>query len=85
MRYRKRTTIEALQWDGDMAKMLEYLQDAIPMSNRGTLRLKSGSLRIDTLEGSVWCDLGNWVAKGEINEVYPIRDDLFKRIYEVVE
>lgn len=41
-------------------------------------------LEIETLEGTVRCTPGNWVVKGIENEMWPIKDIIFRKTYEEV-
>lgn len=40
---------------------------------------------IHTLEGEMIARLGDWIIKGVNGEFYPIKDDIFKQTYEVVD
>jgi len=42
-------------------------------------------LRIQTLEGVMTANLGDWVIKGIKGEFYPIKNDIFLETYEKVE
>jgi hypothetical protein len=39
---------------------------------------------IDTLEGTVYASLGDWVIKGVAGEFYPCKPDIFAATYEAV-
>lgn len=39
---------------------------------------------IETLEGTMRADLGDWIIKGVENEIYPCKDSIFKATYEEV-
>ena len=39
---------------------------------------------IETLEGKMRCDIGDWIIKGVKGEFYPCKPDIFKATYELV-
>lgn len=39
---------------------------------------------IDTLEGTMRADLGDWIIRGIAGELYPCKPDIFAAIYEAV-
>lgn len=43
------------------------------------------ALRIQTLEGEMTANLGDWVIRGVAGEFYPCRDEIFRATYEAVE
>lgn len=42
-------------------------------------------IAIDTLEGRMYGDPGDWIIKGVKGEFYPCKPDIFEATYEVVE
>jgi hypothetical protein len=40
---------------------------------------------IETLEGNMTADNGDWILKGVAGEFYPCKPDIFKQTYEPVE
>lgn len=40
---------------------------------------------IDTLEGKMRCDVGDWIIKGVNGEFYPCKPDIFEATYEQVD
>jgi hypothetical protein len=52
-----------------------------PLNDAGDL---SSWFLIDTLEGAMRVDMGNWVIKGVKVEFYPCRADIFDESYEMV-
>ena len=80
-RYRKKPiVVEALQFDGTNARFIaemfgwDYAGDTEP----------SDALVIETLEGDVTAQVGDWVIKGIVGEPYPCRADVFEATYELV-
>jgi len=85
MKYRKKpVVIEAIKWDGenfqevaDFARgNLTYL---IPYDN------KPINFRIHTLEGDMFCSIGDFIIKGVKGEFYPCKPDIFEATYEVID
>ena len=42
-------------------------------------------IEIDTLEGRMRADLGDFIIQGVNGEFYPCKPDIFKKTYEVIE
>ena len=40
---------------------------------------------IETLEGTMTADLGDWIIRGVKGELYPCKPDIFEATYEAVE
>ncbi len=75
MRYRKRPiVVEAMQWLGD-----NY--DEIEKWGNGIRRVET-KLLLETLEGTMTADLGDWIIKGVKGELYPCKPDIFDLTYE---
>lgn len=84
--YRKKpVVIEAVQWDGRDSTAVDFLPkggwgwgfaDHEPGS--------AGALVIDTLEGDMRCNVGDWIIKGVQGEFYPCKPDIFDATYETV-
>lgn len=77
--YRKKpVVIEAFQWTGQ--RRYEWPEWATKV------RLLDGhDLVVDTLEGRMRADLGDWIIKGVKGEQYPCKPDIFLATYELVE
>lgn len=41
-----------------------------------------GGASIDTLEGTMRANVGDWIIRGVKGELYPIKDDIFRATYE---
>lgn len=75
-KYRKKpVVIEALLWSLDTPIELEWLDQA-QVSCDGT------NLFIETLEGTMRCDPGDYIIKGVAGEFYPCKPDIFHATYE---
>lgn len=49
------------------------------------VRTLSGAVLIDTLEGQMRGDLGDWIIRGVKGELYPCKPDIFEATYEAVD
>lgn len=87
MQYRKKPiVIEALQLnDTNKDEILKWSTKNRPIivvtgdEGHGTF-VKYAD--IHTLEGILTANLGDWIIKGVVNEVYPCKPDIFEMTYE---
>jgi hypothetical protein len=92
MRFRKKpVVVDAVQWTGTWSKIIDWL-DAIsgarfpvPIGTRPPIIRKEDCLEIDTLEGVMRADPGDWIICGIKGEFYPCKPDIFSATYEAVE
>lgn len=76
-KYRKKPVIiEAIKWDG--SNILEIREFAYPC-----VRYQK-HLFIETLEGRMRADIGDYIIKGVNGEFYPCKPDVFEKTYEKV-
>lgn len=86
--YRKRpVVIDAFRWIGmdkpeDMNQYPDWFQQA---ADAGTILVGAFSVAIDTLEGRIHAQRGDWILRGIKGELYPCRDDIFEATYEKVD
>jgi hypothetical protein len=89
-KYRKIPVVNDCQrWEGDWDALQEWLDDmdllpaevgqAPPVS-----RNHDGSLYIATFEGVLKAELGHWLIRGQVGELYFNRPHVFHRGYEEV-
>lgn len=81
MKFKKKPVIiEAIQWTGiNVDEVLEFILTT------GSARRDCGDrncLFIDTLEGTMRADRGDWIIKGVKGEFYPCKPDIFAATYE---
>jgi len=82
MKFRKKPIIiEAVQWTGDMTKVIELVGHDLPTYGEG----KNGSLRITTLEGDHEVSPKDWILRGVRGEFYPCKPDIFMITYDLVD
>ncbi len=85
MKYRKKPIIvEAVLWTGDVdnVEAPEWFKNNM---KNGNIRRAGKALVINTMEGNMYCCVGDYVVQGVKAEVYPIHPDIFKLTYEKVE
>ena len=96
--YRKKpVVIEAIQFTGGPVQAGTIIGWALPRG--GTIRWHeewvgesepfSGQvfpeeLRVETLEGTMRADVGDWIIRGVNGEFYPCKPDIFAKTYEEV-
>lgn len=86
---KKPVVIEAMQWDGTASSAGPIIDWVL--RNGGTIRYRGpedvpGSyLSVDTLEGTMYVDVGDWVIRGVQGEFYPCKPAIFAATYEAVE
>lgn len=78
---KKPVTIEAMQIDG-----AETIQPIVEWMNIATVgwQTEPPTIWIDTLEGRMTADDGDWIIKGVDGEFYPCKDNIFIRTYQEV-
>jgi len=74
----KPVVIEALQYNGDIDNK-EYSNFCHALVGDA-----DGSIYIDTLEGDMLVNVGDFIIKGIHGEFYPCKPDIFKETYEEV-
>jgi len=74
--------IEAIQWTG-------FNIDEIDEFAKGFRRTRFADnmkdLQIETLEGTMTANEGDWIIKGIAGEIYPCKPDIFEQTYELIE
>jgi hypothetical protein len=81
---KKPVVIEAIQWTGANIDEVLGLILATGSARRG-LGDGRNSLFIDTLEGTMCADPGDWIIKGVKGEFYPCKPDIFEATYEQID
>lgn len=77
-KYRKKpVTVDAIKWDGrDLLELVGFAGAAV--------RVFKGSIHIETLEGLMRINPGDYLIKGVKGEFYPCKPDIFEKTYEEV-
>ena len=86
MQYRKKpVVIEAWLWDETKSTFNDIGCKFMAFSgNKKEPNLMTG-LRIETLEGTMIVNKGDFIIKGVAGEFYPCKPDIFEQTYEPVE
>lgn len=89
MKFRKKpVVVEAIQFLPNDESARSILQLGSAGSRQiETLISPTGeySLYINTLEGKMKAEIGDWIIKGVSGELYPCKPDIFYKTYEMVE
>lgn len=77
---KKPCIVEAVQWLGDPYQEItdDWLIDAVTQNK---VRAEGKKVRIETLEGTMYANKGDYIIKGVAGEIYPCKPDIFKQIY----
>lgn len=87
MKYRKKpVVIEAIQFFDD-AESISLLSSFITGQDVVVdyKDIKNPVLKIETLEGTMFANIGDYIIKGVQGEFYPCKPNIFKETYELVE
>ena len=78
---KKPVEIEAVQWNGEITpNLLDLIKD-----NKRDCEINSNNrtLAIQTLEGVMTANAGDFIIKGVKDELYPCKPDIFKATYDI--
>lgn len=92
MKYKKKpVVIEAIQWNGNnIHDIYEFTGNKAMLSTNSIYRPqghlpKDYNLYIETLEGLMKANVGDYIIKGINGEFYPCKQFIFLETYELVE
>lgn len=78
-KYRKKpVVIEAIEWNGANA---DLVLDFACGSDRKIEKV-GDKISIETLEGTMYADIGDYIIKGISGEFYPCKPQIFRKTYE---
>jgi hypothetical protein len=77
---KKPVVIQAIRWDGEERTHINLIKNGFPNKRSKCFN----SIVIDTLEGVMHCDIGDWIIKGVKGEFYPCKHDIFQLTYDEV-
>jgi len=83
---KKPIVVEAVQWDPnsfEMPKPYEPDKLGVIWCYNAMGQVFSGI--IETLEGDMEVQMGDWIITGIKDEKYPVKDEIFRQSYELVE
>lgn len=85
-RYRKKpVVIEAMQLVDDLANHARVAQWIRSHGAKAGVPMFEPCIYIDTLEGEMRADIGDYVIRGVAGEFYPCKPDIFEATYEAEE
>jgi len=79
---KKPVVIEAVSFSSDNFEVIEQLQELGFDAVRISYEKQMPVLKIDTLEGEMTAQIGDWIIKGVNGEFYPCKPDIFDKTYE---
>lgn len=79
---KKPVVIEAMQYDGTPESFNAIMDWARPVIGKDAIGSSALNIRIDTLEGTMTAQEGDWIIRGVKDEFYPCKPDIFERTYE---
>jgi len=87
MRFRKKPVIiEAIRWDGSNKNELLNFANTGPAPMWGDdFKIGGTKVYINTLEGEMIANTGDWIIRGVNGEFYPCKPDIFEKTYEKAE
>lgn len=80
-KYRKKPVIiEAIKYIGfdNKVEVQEFVGKYLDFTNKK-------QLKIDTLEGTMLANIGDYIIRGVNGEFYPCKPDIFEKTYEKIE
>ena len=91
-KYRKKpVVVEAVRWTGSNLEEIrnfvgsDLIEECVELFDiKRTLKEMLVDIAIDTLEGTMRVDYGDYIIKGVQGELYPCKPDIFLATYEEV-
>jgi hypothetical protein len=85
-KYRKKpVVIEAIQWDGtNYQEVCDFVRERLVFEYTSSPPSER-VLVIETLEGTMRAQAGDFIIRGVNGEYYPCKPDIFEKTYEPVE
>ena len=85
-KYRKKpVVIEAWLWDESKETFAEIGCKSMSSEGHSSYPDRLIKLRIETLEGTMSVDKGDYIIKGVQGEFYPCKPDIFAQTYELAD
>lgn len=87
MKFRKKpVVVEAVKWTGkNRFEMIQFCHDLVIREEFAFGDLSPRSrIYIETLEGQMAAEVGDWIVKGVEGEFYPCKPAIFVKTYEPV-
>ncbi len=86
-KYRKKpVVIDAVVWTGNnQTEIYAFTDGAAKFKRNAEIYGIDYDLRIETLEGTMEANVGDYIIMGVKGEFYPCKPDIFEATYEVVD
>ena len=79
---KKPVVVEAILWSGENMDEILVFTGLKEITDR--TKVITNTLIIQTLEGDMRAQIGDWIIKGVNGEFYPCKPDIFKKTYELI-
>lgn len=79
----KNAILDAHPWLDEAYDPGDILSNVAVME-AGTNNIGQTYIEIKTLEGTMRCDVGDWIIRGIKGEIYPCKPDIFAATYEPI-
>jgi hypothetical protein len=79
---KKPVVVEAVQFSMDYLDHISALTEFMKDADFDINYLNEGKIYIETLEGTMCAEEGDWIIKGIKGEFYPCKPDIFELTYE---
>ena len=85
-KYRKKpVVVEAVRWTGSNLEEIRNFVGSVELfDTKRELKKMLIGIAIDTLEGTMMVNYGDYIIKGVQGEFYPCKPDIFLKTYEEV-
>lgn len=86
---KKPIEVDVYQWTGNFKELVKWA-NTTPLRGSYNFEHKTGwfgknVLLIKTNKGNMSAKLNDWIIKGIKNEFYPVKPDIFRDTYEIIE
>ena len=87
MRFRKKpVVIEAIQFTGgNMSDVIAFAHRGLYPAAQWRVELAYDYVLLNTLEGDMRAEVGDWIVRGIEGELYPVKPNIFAATYEPAE
>lgn len=84
--YRKKPIpIEAVQWDGtNTSELMKFSRDVRFIYHEEANKKVITEMYVQTREGDLYANIGDYILKGIKGEVYPCAREIFEETYEEI-
>jgi len=84
-KYRRKPLIfEAIQFSGENSEVISEWSKGVAFIRGTALPVAEREMEIETFEGTIRAEFGDWIIKRAKGEFYPCKPNIFKETYEKV-